>query len=202
MEVVESESLSIASEGVSEDDVGTGSHIGTMDVADTVRMVKVPELGGIARGQAGIEQLRAHGTVKDQVPLGVEEVPEDSHGMNLSVNPRANTCQCQSTRFRPDTARGVPSSLLIGHCLATGADKGWLLGSDLAYVEGFRAFAALTYFELNRLAFVEAPVAGTVDVGVVDEHVLSTFNIDETVTLFGVEKLNCAGRHDNHIRFR
>ncbi len=79
---------------------------------------------------------------------------------------------------------------------------GWLPGSGLADVEGFGAFTAFADLKLDRLALVEAPVTGTIDVGVVDEHVLCAFDGDEAVALFGVEKLYCAARHDNHIRFR
>lgn len=79
---------------------------------------------------------------------------------------------------------------------------GRLPGLGLTDVEGFGALTAFTHLELDRLALVEAPVSGTINVGVVDENVLSAFYRDETVTFFGVEKLYCAARHDNHIRFR
>jgi len=79
---------------------------------------------------------------------------------------------------------------------------GWLPGSGLADAEGFGALAAFADLKLDRLALVEAPVTGTINVGVVDEHVLPTFDGDEAVALFGVEKLYCAARHNNHIRFR
>ena len=68
--------------------------------------------------------------------------------------------------------------------------------SDCANVEGFRALLARTDLILDILTFVEAAVAIARDVGVVDEHVLASLNGDESETLFGIEKLYGASRHD------
>ena len=69
-------------------------------------------------------------------------------------------------------------------------------GSDSADVEGFRALLAGADVELDVLAFIEAAVAIARDVGVMDEHVLASLNGDESETLFGIEKLYGASRHD------
>ena len=68
--------------------------------------------------------------------------------------------------------------------------------SNRADVEGFRALAAGTDLELDGLTLVEAAVAIALDVGVVDEHVLVSFDGEESVPLLVIEKLNGASRHE------
>lgn len=70
------------------------------------------------------------------------------------------------------------------------------VGSDGADVEGFRALLAGANLVLDVLTLVEAAVAITSDVGVVDEHVLASLDGDEAEALFGIEKLYGASRHD------
>ena len=80
--------MAVAAEGVGEDDVGSGIHVGLVDGPDPVRMVQVPELGWVAGGEAGGEQLRAHGAVDDEETIGFEEFRQTDHGRNLSPHIR------------------------------------------------------------------------------------------------------------------
>lgn len=53
---------------------------------------------------------------------------------------------------------------------------------------------ALTFHdvELNALAFFQSAESITQDSGVMYEHVVATFNLDKTVTFFGVKPLYCS----------
>ena len=73
--------------------------------------------------------------------------------------------------------------------------------SDLADAQGLGTLSAGADLELDVLAFVEAAVALAFDVGVVDEDVFATGYGDESVALFGVEKLHSAARHDIPFAF-
>jgi len=69
------------------------------------------------------------------------------------------------------------------------------IGSDLANVQGLGTLAARSDLELDGLALIEAAVALTLDVGVVDKDIVLPGHGYESVPLFGVEKLNGAVRH-------
>jgi len=73
--------------------------------------------------------------------------------------------------------------------------------SDLADVQGLGALPAGADLELHGLALIEASVALTLDIGVVDEDIFLAFYGEEPVALFTVEKLHCAVRHYRY-RFR
>jgi len=62
-------------------------------------------------------------------------------------------------------------------------------GLDHAYVLGFLTFAARNDVEFDALALLEGLIAGSLDAGVVDEHVVTLLTRDKAIALLGVEKL-------------
>src|SRR5262245_51045758 len=72
--------------------------------------------------------------------------------------------------------------------------------SDGANVLCLVALPARCHVELDLLAFFERPVAGALNVGVVDEDVLApAFERDEAVALLGIEKLDSSSRHYTYL---
>jgi hypothetical protein len=71
----------------------------------------------------------------------------------------------------------------------------WTCGvvSDHADVLSFLALAAGSDVELDPLTLFERPVTGALDIGEVDEHVVTRLTRDEAVALFGVEELHGTG---------
>ncbi len=75
--------MAVPAEGVREDDVGSGVHVGLVDGADAVRVLQVPDLRWVAGHEAGGEQLGSHGAICDEEPVGVKEFRQTVHGTNL-----------------------------------------------------------------------------------------------------------------------
>ena len=68
--------------------------------------------------------------------------------------------------------------------------------SDDADVLGFLALLAGGNVELDVLTLVEALVAIALDVGEMDENVITLLTRDEAVTLFCIEEFHCACCHE------
>jgi len=58
------------------------------------------------------------------------------------------------------------------------------------YVSGLQAFRAGCYFKLHCLALVQRFIAAGLNGGKVNEHILSGFALNESVTLAGIEPLH------------
>ena len=71
--------------------------------------------------------------------------------------------------------------------------------SDYADVLGFLAFFAGRSVELDELAFLEALVAVALDVGEMDEDVITLLTRDEAEALFCIKKFHCSLCHDYSI---
>ena len=69
------------------------------------------------------------------------------------------------------------------------------IGLDLANVQGLGTLAARAYLELDCLTLIEASVALTLDIGVVDKDIVLPGHGNEAVPLLGIEELNGAVRH-------
>lgn len=74
--------------------------------------------------------------------------------------------------------------------------------SDDANVLGLFTLAAGGHVELDPLTLVEGLVSITLNVGVVNEHIVATLPGDEAETLFTVEKLDRALCHNNSFHLR
>jgi hypothetical protein len=66
------------------------------------------------------------------------------------------------------------------------------VSADETDVLGFLPLSARTHVELDDLAGLERPVAAALDVGVVDEDVVTLLTGDESEALLGIEELHCA----------
>ena len=64
--LVQLEPVARAAEAVGQDDVGAGIDKAAVQVADTIRVFEVPQLGRIAGNEADIEQIAAGGAVSQQ----------------------------------------------------------------------------------------------------------------------------------------
>ena len=60
------------------------------------------------------------------------------------------------------------------------------------YVCGLEALRPAGHFEFNRLSFIERLVPIRLDGGKVYEDVLARLALDESITLAGVEPLDCS----------
>src|SRR2546429_8860359 len=81
----------------------------------------------------------------------------------------------------------------------SGAMAAAALADDLNVLR-LGSLLALRDIELDLLPFVEAAVAVTCDRAEVHEHILATFNLNETVAFVAVEPLHRALRHLDLLR--
>src|SRR4029450_6327469 len=70
----EAESEAIAAERVGRPDPGTGVEVAAMDCPYDVRVRKVPDLGGVAELEPGLEEHRAHGPIREDRASRVEQL--------------------------------------------------------------------------------------------------------------------------------
>ena len=70
---------------------------------------------------------------------------------------------------------------------------------DNANVLRFFTLFAGHCVELDELTFVEALIPVALDVGEMDENVITLLARDESEALFGIEKLDCTLCHDDSI---
>jgi hypothetical protein len=79
---------------------------------------------------------------------------------------------------------------------ASGLDFAICGGLSDLYVRGLEAFRAFCDFELNGLAFLQAPVSGALDFALMDEDVaLATCAADKAKSLCVVKPLHCSLFH-------
>jgi len=62
-------------------------------------------------------------------------------------------------------------------------------------VLGFIALATRADVELDGLTLFERAVAAALNVGVMDEHIVTALSGDESVALFRIEEFHCSCRH-------
>src|SRR5262249_21852218 len=74
LSVVELQSLWIATECVGENDVRARIHEALVKPCDLVRSIDVPEFGRVAGSQARLEVVGPRGAVRQECPLGCEEI--------------------------------------------------------------------------------------------------------------------------------
>lgn len=73
--------------------------------------------------------------------------------------------------------------------------------SDCADVLGLFTLAAWGHVELDLLTFVERLVSVTLDVGVVDEHIVATFTRDKAEALLAVKEFYRSLCQNNSFRY-